>query len=65
MLVGTWGSPKHPNCRGLTADEIERINFDALDLSEITEDVKVTLPDPKKIRERLKERLKVMEKEGQ
>ena len=50
---------------GLTADEIARINFDACELSELMDDIKVTLPDPKKIQERLKARLKVMEKEGQ
>jgi hypothetical protein len=60
----SWGSAEHPNCRGLTADEIARINFDKLDLSELMADIKVTLPDPQKIQERLKARLKLMENEA-
>jgi conjugal transfer mating pair stabilization protein TraN len=60
----SWGSAEHPNCRGLTADEIARINFDKLDLRELIVDIKVTLPDPQKIQERLKARLKLMETEA-
>lgn len=32
-----WGTPKHPNCRGLTSDELSRIDFSKLDLSEVCE----------------------------
>lgn len=30
-----WGKAKHPQCRGFTVDELSRINFDKLDLSEL------------------------------
>lgn len=30
-----WGKPKHPQCRGFTVDELSRIDFDRLDLSEL------------------------------
>ena len=33
-----FGEPKEPNCRGLSPEEIERINFDALDLGALAED---------------------------
>jgi conjugal transfer mating pair stabilization protein TraN len=34
-----WGSPKHPMCRGFTIEEIQRIDFSKLDLSEVFEDL--------------------------
>jgi len=30
-----WGEPKQPQCRGFTVDELSRIDFDQLDLSEL------------------------------
>ena len=34
-----FGSPKEPNCRGFTPDELSRIDFSKLDLTEITNDI--------------------------
>ncbi len=34
-----WGEPKHPLCRGFTIEEIQRIDFSKLDLSEVFEDL--------------------------
>lgn len=34
-----WGEPKHPMCRGFTINEIQRIDFSKLDLSEAFEDL--------------------------
>lgn len=34
-----WGEPKHPLCRGFTVDEIQRIDFSKLDLTEVFEDL--------------------------
>lgn len=31
----SWGSAESPNCRSLTIEELQRINFDHIDLSEI------------------------------
>jgi hypothetical protein len=30
-----WGESKHPECRGFTVDELSRLDFDQLDLSEL------------------------------
>jgi len=30
----SWGSPKHPNCRGFTPEEFQRIDFSRIDFSE-------------------------------
>jgi len=35
----SWGSPKSPTCRGFTIEEIQRIDFSKLDLSEAFEDL--------------------------
>ena len=35
----SWGDAKHPQCRGFTADEISRIDFSKLDLSELYEEL--------------------------
>jgi hypothetical protein len=34
-----FGTPESPNCRGFTAEELSRIDFSKLDLSEISKDV--------------------------
>jgi conjugal transfer mating pair stabilization protein TraN len=35
----TWGSGKRPLCRGFTVDELTRIDFEKLDLSEIFQEI--------------------------
>lgn len=35
----SWGSGKRPLCRGFTVDELTRIDFDKLDLSEIFQEI--------------------------
>lgn len=40
QLGMTWGSAQNPNCRGFTAEELSKINFDKLDLSAVFHDVK-------------------------
>jgi hypothetical protein len=35
----SWGDPESPECRGLTADELSRIDMSKMDLSELYEDV--------------------------
>ena len=39
QLGQNFGSPESPNCRGFTADELSKIDFSKLDLSEIVDDV--------------------------
>ena len=36
-----WGSPSSPQCRGLSLEELKRIDFSKLDLSEVLDDVQV------------------------
>lgn len=31
----SWGTAKHPNCRGLTPEELQRVDFSQLDLKEV------------------------------
>jgi conjugal transfer mating pair stabilization protein TraN len=39
QLGQNFGSPEQPNCRGFTAEELSRIDFSKLDLTEISRDV--------------------------
>jgi hypothetical protein len=50
QLRKNFGSPEHPNCRGFTAEELSRIDFSQLDLTEISQEVmeKFIPPDAKK-----------------
>ena len=43
-----WGTPKHPDCRGLTHEEISKLDFTRLDLSEVYQ-----TPTQKNMEERL------------
>lgn len=36
-----WGKAEKPKCRGLTLDELQKIDFSKIDLSEVIEDIKV------------------------
>lgn len=40
-----WGTPQIPDCRGLTVDEIQRINFESIDFSEYYADITANPPD--------------------
>ncbi len=40
QLGKSWGSSRSPDCLGLTTNEISRLNFEKMDLSEILEDFK-------------------------
>ncbi|MCR5224745.1 MAG: conjugal transfer protein TraN [Alphaproteobacteria bacterium] len=39
QLGMNFGSPQEPNCRGFTPEELSRIDFSKLDLTEITNDI--------------------------
>ena len=53
QLGVSWGSADKPECRGFTLKELQRIDFSALDLSEITEDLGI---DKDKLLREAKER---------
>ncbi|MGB9760642.1 MAG: conjugal transfer protein TraN, partial [Thermoproteota archaeon] len=36
---GSWGSAKHPNCRGFTPEEFQAIDFNQIDFSEYIGDI--------------------------
>ena len=40
QLHKLFGTPKHPDCSGLTPDQLESMNFSLFDLSEFIQDVK-------------------------
>ncbi|SPJ31868.1 unnamed protein product [Candidatus Protochlamydia amoebophila UWE25] len=52
QLGRDWGKPEEPNCRGFTTQELSRLNFSDMDLSEICTNIAKKLP------ENLPERLK-------
>lgn len=52
-----WGSGESPDCRGLTANEMQNLKFDTMDLSEITSDItsQATLPNQSYIEGKVKQ----------
>lgn len=46
-----WGDVDNPSCRGLTADEVSRLDFSSMDLSELYEDIAIS--DQKDVKSRL------------
>jgi hypothetical protein len=42
----SWGSGASPDCRGLTANELQNLKFDTMDLSEITSDISSQATSP-------------------
>ena len=64
-----WGSPKHANCRGLSVDEISRLDFTIMDFSELYADYEKKLPEnfQNKLEEfgnRVQEKVKRQEEEN-
>jgi len=57
-----WGEPKDPQCRGLTVEELQRMDFDRIDLSELAQDIlsQVKVPDVGATTQQLKDRLTAM-----
>ncbi|WP_168062786.1 conjugal transfer protein TraN [Candidatus Manganitrophus noduliformans] len=41
-----WGTPQAPDCRGLTVEELQRIDFERVDFSEYYADIMADPPDP-------------------
>lgn len=60
-----WGSAKHPQCRGLSLDEIQRIDFEQMDFSEAFDEIQVRLSHINilKAQNQLKQRLRQMQGE--
>jgi len=46
----SWGSPDNPNCRGLTATELQTVDWNAIDLSEYLADLTHRMKWPDQLR---------------
>lgn len=57
-----WGDKKHPDCRGFTIDELSKIDFSKLDLSELYADIAKTMkkPDLAGVKRGIQNRVEVM-----
>lgn len=55
QLQHDFGSAKDPKCDGITADDLQRIDFGKIDFSEIAEDIKNAFPaqDPSQVVEKM------------
>lgn len=42
----SWGEPEHPDCRGLTPEELSRLDMSQMDLSELFADVAANFKPP-------------------
>lgn len=45
----SWGTPQNPDCRGFTPEELQQINFEAIDFSEYYSDITAYPPDPNQL----------------
>ena len=50
-----FGDAEHPNCRGLSPEELQRIDFSKVDLSNVVDDIKnnMNLPNKDKIQQQV------------
>ena len=58
-----WGDAEHPNCRGFTVEELSRLNFERMNLSELFADVmqKVKPVDANKLNIQVQDQFKLLE----
>jgi Type-1V conjugative transfer system mating pair stabilisation len=61
QLGMNFGSAKNPDCRGLTVEELTRIDFAKLDLMEAFSDLKPQLKDPSMVEQKLQQKLKELQ----
>lgn len=56
-----WGSPESPDCGGFTPEELSRMNFDKMDLSEISSDIarSIVIPDKNYLEGKVKKTMEV------
>lgn len=56
-----WGDPRSPNCQGLTPEQLAKIDFSKLDLSEIYHDIitKYKKPDIKQLTKDIEQELNI------
>lgn len=59
-----WGSGEAPECRGFTANELQSIKFDQIDLSEISADIanSIVTPNTEALQNKVKQSMKGYEK---
>lgn len=59
QLARGWGHPKRPDCSGFTLEEVSRLDFEAMDLSEFYEDVIASMPtvSPDDVQQRIRDQL--------
>ena len=59
-----WGEAKSPDCRGLTPQEMEHLQFDKMDMGEISSDIagSTTIPDAKYLEEKARQSMRGYEK---
>ncbi len=57
--VPVFGSAKHPDCRGITVDELQKIQFDRLDFTNFYEDLmnNQKIPDSGVLTQKVKEQI--------
>lgn len=57
-----WGDKKHPDCRGFTIEELSKLDFSKLDLSELYADITKNMkkPDVAGVKRSLQNRVEVM-----
>lgn len=57
----SWGSPKEPSCRGLSIEELSRIDFSKLDLSSLYTEIRanIKLPNIEKMSADIKENMRL------
>ena len=56
-----FGKPDSPDCRGLTVEELTRIDFSKLNLVDAFSDLKPQLQNPKEINQKLQQKLKALQ----
>lgn len=60
------GDASHPNCRAITAQELQRIDFDQIDFSALVDDIKQTMKTPSqhKSEQKIIDRIKAFYSQG-
>ncbi len=61
-----FGNAKHPDCSGITAEELQQIDFSQIDFKEFYEDIakKQKIEDESKLNQRIQEKMKQYVAEG-
>ncbi len=61
QLGRSFGHAKNPDCHGLTAEELQRLDFSKIDFSQVYDDIRAKIPDQEQIKSAIDQQVHLLQ----